>query len=528
VTGAPLRFGLVGTGYWADVAHAAGIASHPRAELVAVWGRDAAKAETLASRHGARAVGDVDRLIESVDAVAFSVPPDVQAELAVRAAEAGRALLLEKPVALTVAAAERIVEAARAPTAVFFTWRFDPVVADWYRANVDGRRWDGASVLHLSSIFEPGNPFGASPWRRERGALWDVGPHALAALLPTLGAVGQVEAVRGPRAEVHLALRHASGAASSVSLSLTAPAGIGETVFWGESGAVRMPQGRDVTAAYRGAIDALIHGETPFDARLGLEVVRVLAAAEEQLASLPARDGVRGRIAGLRGAGRWDEAVELAGDDLLLRADLLNEQALFAGSQGARAAAARELDRAEARLEAERGRLLHAAFLADRSTEDPREMAHFAASLAAAQRSGDAVLEGWARFWIGLVHQVVRGDHAAALPDLEAAYAAGRDDTMLRSYAVRHLGFAWDAEGRHDEARNAFVESVELRRADGFLPGVAAGLMTLAEFAHERGRPDEARRLLAEARETAERCGADVFLALIDALAAELERGSGA
>lgn len=214
----------------------------------------------------------------------------MQAELAVRAAGAGRALLLEKPLALTVEAAERVVEAVRAPTAVFFTSRFDPTIADWFRTEVDGRSWDGASVLRLASIFEPGNPFGASPWRRERGALWDVGPHALSALLPALGPVEQVEAVRGPRDEVHVALRHASGAASSMSLSLTAPAGVSEAVFWGESGLVRMPDGVDFAGAYAAAIDALLAGGTPFDAGFGLEVVRVLVAVESQLSSTrPAR-----------------------------------------------------------------------------------------------------------------------------------------------------------------------------------------------------------------------------------------------
>ncbi|HEY6029120.1 MAG TPA: Gfo/Idh/MocA family oxidoreductase [Gaiellaceae bacterium] len=281
---------MIGTGYWADVAHAAGIAAHPQAELVGVWGRDEAKAAALASRHGARPFSDVDALIDAVDAVAFSVPPDVQAELAVRAAGAGRALLLEKPLALTVEAAERVVEAVRAPTAVFFTSRFDPTIAEWFRAEVDGRSWDGASVLRLASIFEPGNPFGASPWRRERGALWDVGPHALSALLPALGPVEQVEAVRGPRDEVHVALRHATGAASSMSLSLTAPAGVSEAVFWGESGLVRMPDGVDFAGAYAAAIDALLAGGTPFDAGFGLEVVRVLVAVERQLSSTrPAR-----------------------------------------------------------------------------------------------------------------------------------------------------------------------------------------------------------------------------------------------
>jgi predicted dehydrogenase len=282
-----LSFGLVGTGYWADVAHAAGIAAHPQAELVGVWGRDPAKAAALAAKHGARAFDDLDELIAAVDAVAFSVPPDVQAELALPAAEAGRALLLEKPLALSVEAGERLVDAVRAPTVVFFTFRLDPRLAAWYRDEVDGRSWDGASVLYLASIFEPGNPFGESPWRREQGGLWDVGPHALSALLPALGKVERVAPVRGPRDEVHLALEHDSGAASSAALSLTAPADVNEVVFWGAEGLARRPDAGKVDriAAYGAAIDALLAGQTTFDARFGLEVVRVLAAAESALAT---------------------------------------------------------------------------------------------------------------------------------------------------------------------------------------------------------------------------------------------------
>lgn len=278
-----LRFGLIGTGFWAEAVHAPGIAGHPRAELVAVWGRNHSKAASLAAKFGADAFSDVDETIAAVDAVAFAVPPDVQAELAVRAAEAGRSLLLEKPLALTVDAADRVVQAVRAPTVVFFTRRFDPGTRTWFAAAVDGREWQGASMLYLASIFAPGNPFGRSPWRREHGALWDLGPHALALLIPTLGRVEEVRAVRGRGDEVHLALRHATGAASSVTLSLTSPVELTEMLFWGTAGVARLPEGDDVAAAYAAAIDALITGETPFDAAFGGEVVRVLAAADEQV-----------------------------------------------------------------------------------------------------------------------------------------------------------------------------------------------------------------------------------------------------
>ena len=90
----------------------------------------------------------------------------------------------------------------------------------------------------------------------------------------------------GPRDEVHLALAHESGAASSAALSLTSPADVNEVAFWGADGLVRRPDAGavDRVAAYGAAIDALLAGETTFDACFGLEVVRVLAAAESELA----------------------------------------------------------------------------------------------------------------------------------------------------------------------------------------------------------------------------------------------------
>ena len=278
-----LRFGLIGTGFWAETVHAPGIAAHPQTELVGVWGRDGAKAGTLAASYGAEPFSDVDELIAAVDAVAFAVPPDIQPELAVRTAEAGRRLLLEKPLALSVESAERIVEAVHAATVVFFTRRFDPHVAAWFRTEIEPHAWDGSSVIMLDSIFEPGNRFGESKWRRERGALWDIGPHALALLLPTLGPIEDVTAVRGRGDEVHLALRHSTGAASSVTLSLTGPARMTEARFWGSEGVARMPAAVDVVAAYAAALDALVSGDTSFDAAFARDVGLVLAAADERL-----------------------------------------------------------------------------------------------------------------------------------------------------------------------------------------------------------------------------------------------------
>jgi hypothetical protein len=56
-----------------------------------------------------------------------------------------------------------------------------------------------------------------------------------------------------------------------------------ELVFWGSEGVVRTPLDVDYAAAYAAAIDALLAGETRLDVAFGRDVVRVLAAADEQL-----------------------------------------------------------------------------------------------------------------------------------------------------------------------------------------------------------------------------------------------------
>ena len=289
-----LRFGLLGTGFWADTVHAAGLASHPGVELAGVWGRDAAKAAAVAQHHGTTAEPELGALLDRVDAVSIAVAPDVQAELACAAAGTGCHLLLEKPLALSSDDAERVVAACNrsgVASLVFFTARFAEPTASWFRDVVAPGEWDGGALTLLASIFDPENPFGRSPWRRERGALWDVGPHALASLAPALGPVEDVAGVRGRGDTVPLALAHAGGRASSVTLSLTVPerAVQSELVLWGPGGVTHAPPGDgSVADAYARAITELLASvETGLphacDARFGADVVRTLAAAERFL-----------------------------------------------------------------------------------------------------------------------------------------------------------------------------------------------------------------------------------------------------
>ncbi|MEU1084606.1 Gfo/Idh/MocA family oxidoreductase [Streptomyces sp. NPDC005908] len=293
-----MRIGLLGTGPWARAAHAPALSGHPDVDFAGVWGRRPEAAQELATMHGIRAYDDVDALLADVDAVAVALPPAVQADLAVRAARAGRHLLLDKPLAPTVAQGRAVVEAVEAAgvaSVVFFTTRFQPEPQAWIEEQARVGGWFTGRAQWLGAVFtSDGNPFAASPWRQDKGALWDVGPHALSVLLPVLGEPRRVTAVAyGPGDTVHLVLDHTSGASSSSTLSLTAPpAAAGATVeLRGEAGVTVLPEAtEDAVPALGRAVDALLTAAGtgtphPCDAAFAFQVTRILAAAETLLHS---------------------------------------------------------------------------------------------------------------------------------------------------------------------------------------------------------------------------------------------------
>ncbi|WP_033345563.1 Gfo/Idh/MocA family protein [Catenuloplanes japonicus] len=289
-----MRFGLLGTGYWAVETQGAALADHPEAELVGVWGRDPAKTRAVADRFGITAYGDPDDLIADVDAVSIALPPDVQAELATRAASAGRHLLLDKPLSLTIAAADRVVAAVEkndVASVVFFTSRFQQPVEEFIREAVSTGGWQGARAERFASIYGDNGPYADSAWRKESGGLWDVGPHALAVLLAVLGMPVSVTALAGPNGTTHVLVKHMLGAVSSLTLTLEAPAALTgtSTVFHGTEGAVLVPEHETTSVeAFGSAISQLVQAARhraphPCGVHFGRLIVAVLEAAETSI-----------------------------------------------------------------------------------------------------------------------------------------------------------------------------------------------------------------------------------------------------
>lgn len=285
-----LRFGVIGTGHWARTTHAAGLLGHPDVHFVGMWGRSPSSTESAASTLGIQRYGRVTDLLADVDAVALAVPPDVQAELAVLAAQRGCHLLLDKPIALDEAAAEVLTQAvtgAGVSATVFFTLLYEPSVARWVQQNAS-EAWFAARIRMFSATFDPGSPYAGSDWRRKYGALWDVGPHALAVALRVLGPMHSIAALHGAGTSTDVIVGHERGATSSLSLSLTSPVAVcgSDWTFYGDRGAMTVPvpdftTPQAFTSCVTDLVRAIRTGDEPrCGVRFGLEIVRALSAAE--------------------------------------------------------------------------------------------------------------------------------------------------------------------------------------------------------------------------------------------------------
>jgi predicted dehydrogenase len=126
----PLRVAVIGVGHLGRH-HARLLSAIPGVELSAVVDTNRARAEEIAAASGTRAHTDYRDVIGRVDAVTLAVPTELHGEVALPFLEAGVAVLVEKPMARSVAEADELIAAAArtgALLAVGHTERFNPAV----------------------------------------------------------------------------------------------------------------------------------------------------------------------------------------------------------------------------------------------------------------------------------------------------------------------------------------------------------------------------------------------------------------
>ncbi|WP_455388691.1 Gfo/Idh/MocA family protein, partial [Petrachloros mirabilis] len=125
-----LKAGVIGVGHLGQH-HARLYAALPGAQLVAVADQSMERAQLIADRHGVRALRSVDELLAQVDVVSVAVPTSAHHAVAKACLLAGKHVLIEKPIAVTLAEAHELVQLAKQRGCclqVGHSERFNPVM----------------------------------------------------------------------------------------------------------------------------------------------------------------------------------------------------------------------------------------------------------------------------------------------------------------------------------------------------------------------------------------------------------------
>ncbi len=226
-----LRVAIVGYGLAGSVFHAPLIAATPGMRVSAVVTGNAERAENARQAYeGVEVFADVDGLLtkpDDIDLVVVATPNRMHAPTALAAIDAGKAVVIDKPFAVSVGEGESLIAAAAArgvPLSVYQNRRWDGDFLTLRRLLDEGALGE---VTRYESRFERWRPVAGTGWRESGspsdagGLLFDLGPHLIDQALLLFGPVTHVYAeVDRRRAgvqaddDVFVALTHASGVRS--------------------------------------------------------------------------------------------------------------------------------------------------------------------------------------------------------------------------------------------------------------------------------------------------------------------------
>jgi UDP-N-acetyl-2-amino-2-deoxyglucuronate dehydrogenase len=198
-----VRFAIVGTGNIAAF-HARAIELVEGAELVAVHSRRADAGQKFASEYSAEYVADYAILLarEDIDAIAITTPSGTHAELGIEAARAGKHVLCEKPIDITPARIDSLVETCHengVQLGAIFQSRFGPGALALKKAVEEGRFGQLVQCAAYIPWYRSQEYYASAGWRGTwnldgGGALMNQSIHAIDLLLWLAGDVTEVSA----------------------------------------------------------------------------------------------------------------------------------------------------------------------------------------------------------------------------------------------------------------------------------------------------------------------------------------------
>lgn len=235
-----MRFGVLGCGV-IGATHADIITSlSGTAELVAVADSDSGRARAFADKYGVAAAGDVQDLANrsDIDAISVCLPSGTHAAAAVAALDAGKHVVIEKPIDITLAAADRIIDAEKRSgrtVTVISQRRFQAAPRFVHDAISAGRLGRVTSGIAESTFWRSQAYYDSGGWRGTweldgGGALMNQGVHAVDLLIWMLGEPVEVSAHAGTLAHERIevedtigaTVRFASGAIGTITATTAA------------------------------------------------------------------------------------------------------------------------------------------------------------------------------------------------------------------------------------------------------------------------------------------------------------------
>jgi predicted dehydrogenase len=224
----PLRIGVVGLGYWGPNL-ARNFAALPDCQLA--WCCDAspeARARLEPQFPGTRFAEDLGQLLAdpALDAIAVATPVPAHAEIAIRVLEAGKHCFVEKPLAQSVADAERVVAAAQRSGRILMVGH----LLEYHPGVRKLKELADSGELGERIYYIYGNRLNLGKLRADENALWSLGAHDVSVVLALAGeeprevaAHGESYVREGIEDVVFCFLRFPSGLSAHLHLSWLDP-----------------------------------------------------------------------------------------------------------------------------------------------------------------------------------------------------------------------------------------------------------------------------------------------------------------
>lgn len=196
-----MKVGILGAGNISDT-HARAALGVPGVEIAAVCGTNREKAERMAAKYGGTAYDDLDRFLSHrpMDIVAIGTPSGVHAEQAIAAIGKGLHVLSEKPLDVTTAKVDSVINAAERAgikVGVFFQDRLKPDIAAMKQIIVSGKLGKPIFIAGHVRWYRPPEYYATSKWRGSwsldgGGALMNQAIHTVDVLQWLFGPVARV------------------------------------------------------------------------------------------------------------------------------------------------------------------------------------------------------------------------------------------------------------------------------------------------------------------------------------------------